>query len=55
MRHRLANDNKAAKSTSETRPAGMEEALELAKRAFALRKYEQAVDHYATALEFLYA
>ncbi|KAH9933512.1 uncharacterized protein B0H18DRAFT_1115498 [Fomitopsis serialis] len=29
----------------------MEEAIEQAKRAFALRKYEQSVDHYATALE----
>lgn len=29
----------------------VEEALEHAKRAFALRKYEQAVDYYATALE----
>ncbi|OCH84619.1 hypothetical protein OBBRIDRAFT_798927 [Obba rivulosa] len=35
-------------------PAGsVEESLELAKRAFALRKYEQAVDHYATALELM--
>jgi HAT1-interacting factor 1 len=30
----------------------MESAIEQAKRAFALRKYEQAVDFYATALEF---
>ncbi|KAH9839941.1 uncharacterized protein C8Q71DRAFT_892623 [Rhodofomes roseus] len=29
----------------------MEEAIEQAKRAFALRKYEQSVDHYATVLE----
>ncbi|KZT65782.1 hypothetical protein DAEQUDRAFT_746903 [Daedalea quercina L-15889] len=29
----------------------MEGAIEQAKRAFALRKYEQSVDHYATALE----
>ncbi|KAI0929743.1 hypothetical protein AcW1_006988 [Taiwanofungus camphoratus] len=33
----------------------VEEALEHAKRAFALRKYEQAVDHYATALELMTA
>lgn len=31
----------------------MEENVELAKRAFALKKYEQAVQHYATALEQL--
>jgi len=31
----------------------IDEAIELAKRAFALRKYEQAVDYYATALELL--
>ncbi|KAI0035327.1 hypothetical protein K488DRAFT_43601, partial [Vararia minispora EC-137] len=29
----------------------VEEAVERAKRAFALKKYEEAVDHYATALE----
>jgi HAT1-interacting factor 1 len=29
----------------------VEEAMEHGKRAFALRKYEQAVDYYATALE----
>ena len=32
----------------------IEEQLELAKRAFALKKYEEAVDHYATALEQMY-
>ena len=31
----------------------IEESLEQAKRAFALKKYEQAVDHYATALELM--
>ena len=31
----------------------IEESLELAKRAFALKKYEQAVEHYATALELM--
>jgi HAT1-interacting factor 1 len=28
-------------------------AVEHAKRAFALKKYEQAVEHYATALEIM--
>ena len=37
-----------------TNAASVEESLELAKRAFALKKYEQAVDHYATALELMY-
>jgi hypothetical protein len=32
----------------------LELAIEHAKRAFALKKYEQAVDHYATALELMY-
>jgi len=32
-----------------------EETIEHAKRAFALKKYEQAVDYYATALELKYA
>ena len=32
----------------------IEEAVEHAKRAFALKKYEQSVDHYATALELAY-
>ena len=31
----------------------IEEALEQGKRAFALKKYEQAVDYYATALELM--
>ena len=33
----------------------VEETIEHAKRAFALKKYEQAVDYYATALELQYA
>jgi len=32
----------------------METALEHARRAFALKKYEQAVEYYATALELQY-
>ncbi|PPQ62866.1 hypothetical protein CVT24_006264 [Panaeolus cyanescens] len=31
----------------------VETAVEQAKRAFALKKYEQAIDHYATALELI--
>lgn len=31
-----------------------ETAIELAQRAFALKKYEESVDHYATALELVY-
>jgi hypothetical protein len=31
----------------------VESAIEKAKRAFALRQYEQAVEHYATALELV--
>ena len=32
----------------------VEECVELAKRAFARKKYEQAVEHYAAALELTY-
>ena len=35
-------------------PATVSDALDHAKRALALRKYEQAVEHYATALELLF-
>lgn len=31
----------------------VEDYVEKAKRAFALRKYEQAVEHYASALEVM--
>jgi hypothetical protein len=32
----------------------VDEAVEHAKRAFALKQYEKAVDHYASALELMY-
>lgn len=35
-------------------PQTIEDSVEHAKRAFALKKYEQAVDYYATALELAY-
>lgn len=40
--------------TDAPEPQTIEEAVEHAKRAFALKKYEQAIDHYATALELAY-
>ncbi|THH27802.1 hypothetical protein EUX98_g6399 [Antrodiella citrinella] len=43
-------------STSKTEPeakVSAEEAIELAKRAYVLKKYEQSVEHYATALELI--
>ncbi|KAI0709688.1 hypothetical protein C8T65DRAFT_739864 [Cerioporus squamosus] len=50
-------------SETETKPAAtheqtegamsLEDTIEHAKRAFALRKYEQAVEHYASALELV--
>jgi HAT1-interacting factor 1 len=43
--------NAAGASTPEIT---VETALEYARRAFALKKYEQAVEHYATALELQY-
>ena len=51
--YRNAIKTEAAPSTvPET--ATVDETLGRAKRAFALKKYEQAVDFYATALELLY-
>ncbi|TCD69478.1 hypothetical protein EIP91_007604 [Steccherinum ochraceum] len=41
-----SNNNSEPKITAE-------EAIELAKRAFVLKKYEQSVEHYATALELI--
>ena len=44
------------RETTEHKPQlSVEETIEHAKRAFALKKYEQAVDYYATALEHKYA
>jgi HAT1-interacting factor 1 len=40
-------------TTTTDSPATVSDALDHAKRAFALRKHEQAVEHYATALELL--
>ena len=37
---------------SEAKPAqSIEDSVAKAEKAFALRKFEEAVDHYATALE----
>lgn len=49
----IATESAAATTTTST--PQIDEALELAKRAFALKKYEQAVEHYATALELMTA
>ena len=49
--------NHSVDAKSNTPVAGtttVDEALDHAKRAFALKKYEEAVDHYATALELMY-
>ena len=42
---------KAQHTNAASSEPNVEEFVEKAKRAFALRKYEQAVEHYATALE----
>ena len=44
-----------SETTEKKSQLSAEEAIEHAKRAFALKKYEQAVDYYATALELKYA
>ncbi len=38
---------------SNEEPKTIESEVELAKRAFALRKFEESVEHYATALELM--
>ena len=48
------SDAKPDASATEAKNTTIEETIELAKRAFALKKYEQAVDHYATALEMTF-
>ena len=49
----MAENPAAAPSVAE--PAmSLEDTIEHAKRAFALKKYEQAVEHYASALELVY-
>ena len=50
LRSSMETDSKPA---TQSGSLSIEEALELAKKAFALKKYEQAVDHYATALELM--
>ncbi|KAH7907890.1 hypothetical protein BJ138DRAFT_1158916 [Hygrophoropsis aurantiaca] len=51
----MASDQSSVQPTSNALAPSpeftVEEALEHARRAFALKKYEQAVEHYATALE----
>jgi len=42
----------AAQGQGQATPTA-ESFIEQAKRAFALRKYEQAVEHYAVALEMM--
>lgn len=50
----LANDELSSSSQEQPQPTiSVNDALDHAKKAFALRKYEQAVEHYATALELL--
>jgi HAT1-interacting factor 1 len=48
-------DNQSTYSKSDAVPSAVthESSVEQAKRAFALKKYEEAVDHYATALELV--
>jgi HAT1-interacting factor 1 len=47
---KFSTTNNATKA-SETPKRTIEEEVELAQKAFALKQYEVAVDHYATALE----
>jgi hypothetical protein len=44
-----------SENTEQKPQLSAEETIEHAKRALALKKYEQAVDYYATALELKYA
>ena len=49
-RHDPRRETSKPTATSEPHMT-LEETIEHAKRAFALKKYEQAVEHYASALE----
>ena len=50
----FANDELSSSSQELSQPTiSVNDALDHAKKTFALRKYEQAVEHYATALELL--
>jgi hypothetical protein len=51
MTPRLVCSQEQPQSSATT--VSVSDALDHAKKAFALRKYEQAVEHYATALELL--
>ncbi len=42
---------RSPKNTAPATEVTVQSCVEQAKRAFALKKYEQAIDHYATALE----
>jgi len=53
-RPQQGQEQPATTTTATDPPATVSDALDHAKRAFALRKYEQAVEHYATALELLF-
>jgi HAT1-interacting factor 1 len=46
-------EEKVAQSPEPKLTDNVESAIEQAKRAFALRQFEQAVEHYATALELV--
>lgn len=49
-----STDMKSESTSMVTEPSStlsVQEIIEHAKRAFALKKYEQAIEHYATALE----
>jgi hypothetical protein len=50
----VCSEQQAQQPNATAAPATVSDALDHAKRAFALRKYEQAVEHYATALELLF-
>ena len=54
MVHRVvfSIDNAPVTDTPNTEVT-IETAIEHAKRAFALKKFEQAIEHYATALEMM--
>ena len=43
-----------AAATNGNAPSTIEEAVELARKAGALRKWEEAVEHYSQALEIVY-
>ena len=50
----ISSVKQESENSTQEHASTIEASVELARRAFALRKFEQAVEHYATALEIMW-